>query len=67
LSDGLLEVSKELTPKFSITFILLTFFVTLSSLTTLRRENFKGIDWVRSKPLLGLAGLPIFIMSYWGN
>uniref|UniRef100_A0A914XN12 SSD domain-containing protein n=1 Tax=Plectus sambesii TaxID=2011161 RepID=A0A914XN12_9BILA len=57
LSDGLLEVAHDVTPKFSITFILLTYFVTLSSLTTLRRENFKGIDWVRSKPLLGFAGV----------
>ncbi len=63
LPDGLQQVADSLTPKFAMTFGILFTFCMLSSIVIMRHEAFTGIDWVRSKPLLAIAGMLMNNMS----
>ena len=57
LPEGLQDVADALTPKFVMMSGILFAFTLGCSLVFLRHENIlMGIDWVRSKPILGLAG-----------
>uniref|UniRef100_A0AC34G7H3 SSD domain-containing protein n=1 Tax=Panagrolaimus sp. ES5 TaxID=591445 RepID=A0AC34G7H3_9BILA len=58
LPEGLQDVADALTPKFIMMSGILFAFTLGCSLVILRHENLlMGIDWVRSKPILGLAAL----------
>ena len=64
LPEGLQKVADTLTPKFAITFTTLLLFCLGCSLVLLTRTSADrsdiriiGIDWLRSKPILGLATL----------
>lgn len=69
LPEGLQDVADSLAPKFAaMSFLLFTFCVGCS-IVLIEYEGAVGIDWVRSKPLLGLAGIicPLLaIASGWG-
>lgn len=69
LPEGLQDVADALTPKFVCMSGLLLAFCVGCSLVLLEQEGGLGVDWVRSKPLLGLAGLlcPLLaVVSAWG-
>uniref|UniRef100_A0A914YDE5 SSD domain-containing protein n=1 Tax=Panagrolaimus superbus TaxID=310955 RepID=A0A914YDE5_9BILA len=58
LPEGLQDVADALTPKFVMMSGILFVFTLGCSVVILRHENLlMGIDWVRSKPILGLAAL----------
>uniref|UniRef100_A0A7E4VPD3 SSD domain-containing protein n=1 Tax=Panagrellus redivivus TaxID=6233 RepID=A0A7E4VPD3_PANRE len=58
LPEGLQDVADTLTPKFILMSTILFCFCFGCSIVVLRHENIiVGIDWVRSKPILGLAAL----------
>ena len=57
LYEGLQDVADTLNPKFSAMSAILFTFCLACSLVLLQHSNGAlGIDWVRSKPILGLAG-----------
>lgn len=56
LPEGLQDVADALTPKFAMTSTILFTFCLAFSIVLLNHNGFTGIDWVRSKPLLGVAG-----------
>jgi hypothetical protein len=62
LPEGLQDVADTLTPKFAIMSMILFSFCLACSVVLLEHEGSMGVDWVRSKPILGLAGLlcPLF-------
>ncbi|KAI6185612.1 SSD domain-containing protein [Aphelenchoides besseyi] len=69
LPEGLQDVADTLTPKFAIMSFILFSFCLGCSIVLLEHEGFVSVDWVRSKPILGLAGLlcPLFaIVSAFG-
>ncbi|CAD5218991.1 unnamed protein product [Bursaphelenchus okinawaensis] len=69
LPEGLQDVADTLTPKFAIMSFLLFVFCVGCSLVVLPFEDSFCIDWVRSKPILGLAGIvcPLLaVVSGWG-
>ncbi|KAI6230752.1 SSD domain-containing protein [Aphelenchoides fujianensis] len=69
LPEGLQDVADTLNPKFAIMSGVLFTFCLGCSIVLLEHEGFLGVDWVRSKPVLGLAGLlcPLFaIVSAFG-
>ncbi|KAI1717718.1 patched family domain-containing protein [Ditylenchus destructor] len=60
LYEGLKDVADELNPKFALTSTILFIFCVGCSIVLLSDEKERrlvGIDWVRSKPILGLAAL----------
>lgn len=56
LPEGLQDVADALTPKLAITSSILLTFCLLCSIVLINHKGFTGIDWVRSKPVLGFAG-----------
>jgi hypothetical protein len=56
LPEGLQDVADTLTPKFVIMSAILFGFCLACSIVLLEYEGSVSVDWVRSKPLLGLAG-----------
>lgn len=62
LPEGLQDVADTLTPKFVIMSIILFVFCLSCSIVLMEFEGTVSIDWVRSKPILGLASLlcPLF-------
>lgn len=50
-------MADALTPKFAMTSLILFTFCLAFSIVLLNHNGFASIDWVRSKPLLGVAGL----------
>ncbi|CAD5226735.1 unnamed protein product [Bursaphelenchus xylophilus] len=69
LPEGLQDVADTLTPKFAVMSFLLFAFCVGCSIVILPFEDRFCIDWVRSKPILGLAGIicPLLaVISGWG-
>ncbi|KAI6190075.1 Patched family protein [Aphelenchoides bicaudatus] len=61
--DELVKNTKEMAPRFAITFGILIGFSVLCTFTTTRFNDQLFIDWTISKPLLGIAGVVSTLMA----
>ncbi|KJH47116.1 patched family protein [Dictyocaulus viviparus] len=62
LQDGLGENAERFAPNFIVSFATLSIYALLCAFC-LKRKPHKGIDWIRSKPLLAFAGLTTTLMA----